>query len=67
MVYNYSQINYLQQTVLLYNEAANNQGFSAEHYNTILPIQSVFFSVVFIIVSFFLVCGLFLSPSLPRF
>ena len=41
MVYNYSQINYLQQTVVLYNEAANNQGLSAEHYN-ITPLHSLF-------------------------
>lgn len=32
IVYNYSQINYLLQTRLLYNKAANNQSFSAELY-----------------------------------
>lgn len=59
MVYNYSQINYLQQTVVLCNEAENNQGFSAEHYNTTSPSICLFLRCLYY-------CVLFSSsPLLP--
>lgn len=54
MVYNYSQINYLLQTVLLYKEASNNQGFIP------LSVQSVFFILVFFL------CLHSFCPFLPR-
>ncbi len=65
MVYNYSQINYLQQTVVLYNEAANNQGFSAEHYNT-TPLLSLFnlsFSMLSLLLCFSRLSSFFVSFS----
>ncbi len=68
MVYNYSQINYLQQTVVLYNEAANNQGFSAEHYNT-TPLLSLFnlsFSMLSLLLCFSRLSS-FSSLFLPSF
>lgn len=65
MVYNYSQINYLQQTVLLYKEAAKNLGFSAEHYKTVpcLCKFNLSFSVLSLLLCLFLVFAL--TPSIP--
>lgn len=71
MVCNYSQINNLQQTSMLYNEAANNQSISAEQDNTTLLLflfstcLPVLFCVFFTLL-FHLVTDLLFNVALNR-